>query len=72
VAPDWPQHHRSTACIVAQMYFSTTFVSLRFFSRTLKVGAPFKNILFHVVTFVRRLSLKLRNLKRRKSGRVST
>jgi len=49
-----------------QMGFNSVF-------KGLKVGAPFKNILlFHVITFVRRLSVKLRNLKLRKSGRVST
>jgi hypothetical protein len=42
MAPDWPQHHRSAACIVAQKYFSAVFGSLRFPSRDLKVDAPFK------------------------------
>jgi hypothetical protein len=73
LAPDWPQHHRSAACVVVQKYFSATFGSLHFLFRNLKVGAPFKKmLLFHVVTFVRHPSLKLRNLKLRKSGRVST
>jgi hypothetical protein len=38
---DWPQHDRSAACVIAQQYSSSTFVSLCFNSRKEKQGARF-------------------------------
>jgi hypothetical protein len=41
----WAQHDRPAACVIAQQYSSVTFVSLRFYSRKEKLGAPLKTVL---------------------------
>ena len=38
---DEPQHDRLVACVIAQQYSFTTFVSLRFDSRMVEFGARF-------------------------------
>jgi len=40
------QHNGPAACVVAQQYSSTTFVSLRTYSREDKFLAGFKNVIF--------------------------
>jgi hypothetical protein len=48
--PDLPQHDRSTARVIVQQYSSSTFLSLRFQSRTEKIGARLK-LLCHIQIF---------------------
>jgi len=43
---DRPQHYCFAACVVAQQYSSTTFVSLCFHYWKEKFGAHFKNVIF--------------------------
>jgi hypothetical protein len=38
VGPDRLQYDRPTACVIAQQYFSTTFMSLRFHWRVELLG----------------------------------
>jgi hypothetical protein len=42
--PDRPQHNHSADCVVAQQYFSTTFVSLSFDSLKGNFGVRFENV----------------------------
>jgi hypothetical protein len=48
--PDRPQRNHTVACVVAQEYFSVTFVSLRFHSRKEKFGA--RLFFFHLFYFL--------------------
>jgi hypothetical protein len=41
--PDWPQHDRPVAFVIAQQYSFAIVVSLRFHSSKKKYGARFKN-----------------------------
>jgi hypothetical protein len=43
---DRPQHDCFAACVVAQQYSSTTFVSLCFHYWKEKFGAHYKNVIF--------------------------
>jgi hypothetical protein len=43
--PDRLHHDRHAACVIAQQYYSATFVSLRFHSREEKFGALSKSYL---------------------------
>jgi len=40
--PDRPQHERPAACVIAHQHSSATLVSMRFNSRTEKLGGRFK------------------------------
>jgi hypothetical protein len=63
--PDRPQHDRSAACVIAQQYSSSTFVSLCFHSRKEKQGARFRKFFFLqiVANFLKNfVSRKLRNV----------
>jgi len=62
--PDRPQHDRFAACVIAQQYSSSTFVSLCFNSRKKKQGARFRKFFFQIVAnFLKNfVSRKLRNL----------
>ena len=42
--PDRPQRDRTAACVIAQQYFSGTFVSFRLPSRTEIFGARLKKL----------------------------
>jgi hypothetical protein len=55
--PDRPQHDRPATCVIAQQYSSTTFVSLRFYSRKKKIRPRFQKC-FIPISFS--LALKLR------------
>jgi len=48
LALDRPQYDRSAACVIAQQYSSTTFVSLCFRSRREKFGTCLKNIITEI------------------------
>jgi len=48
LALDRPQYDRSTACVIAQQYSSTTFVSLRFRFRKEKFGARLRTIITEI------------------------
>jgi hypothetical protein len=50
---DRPQHDRPTACVIAQQYFSSTFVSLCFHSRKEKQDELFRNLFQIVATFLK-------------------
>jgi hypothetical protein len=57
-----PQHNRPAVydTPIAQQYSSTTFVTLRFLSRSKKLGPRFKKSLFQFFTFLNNcVSLKL-------------
>jgi hypothetical protein len=45
---DRRQYDRTAACVIAQQYFSATFVSLRFHSRKEKFTANLKNVVLLV------------------------
>jgi hypothetical protein len=47
--PDRSQHNRPAACVIAQQYSSTNFVSLRFLSRKEKMGPLFKIIIIVIL-----------------------
>jgi hypothetical protein len=68
--PDRPQHDRPADCVIAQHYSSDTFVLLRFYSRKEKLGAFHQCYYFNSFIFKICISLKLRNLKLRKSRSV--
>jgi len=61
--PDRPQHIGPTACIIAQQYSSTTFVSLCFVHPRKKVGVSFNNfIISFFYFFLNCVGMKLRNM----------
>jgi hypothetical protein len=49
--PDRLRHGHPTACVIAQQYSSSTFVSLRFNSWDEKLGTRLKNLLFNCLCF---------------------
>jgi len=59
VEPDRSQRDRPAACVIAQQYSSTKFVSLLFHSRKEKFGAV-KSRYFKISLFFLSLGLKLR------------
>jgi hypothetical protein len=65
---DWPQHDHPALNVIAQQYSSATFVSLRFHSRKTKFGALFKNMFFSIFNCLNYVSLKMHDVKLRKSG----
>ena len=66
---DHPRHDRPTAYVIAQQYFSRTFVSLRFLSRkeTFSAFQKYRSFLLFLLNHV---SLKFRDWKLRQSGSV--
>jgi hypothetical protein len=48
LALDRPQYDHSAACVIAQQYSSTSFVSLRFRSRREKFSARLRNIIIEI------------------------
>jgi hypothetical protein len=47
--PDQLQHDRFAACVIAQQYSSTIFISFCFHSHKKKIVAPFKNAVISVL-----------------------
>jgi hypothetical protein len=45
VEPDQTQHDRAAAYVIAQLYSFASLISLRFHSRTEKLGARFKTVI---------------------------
>jgi hypothetical protein len=59
----WLQHDHPTACVIAQEYFSATFISLCFNYHEEKFGMLLKKFLFFLTFFFKSgISLKFHNL----------
>jgi len=46
--PDWPQHDSHAACVFAEHYFSTTTISLHFYSCKDQLSACLKNLIISI------------------------